>query len=397
MNYETSIRANDDLLLASEDSEARRARRRRLILIAAVVLIAAVAAVLLFGRSGDGAAAPAGEGEGGARQVPTVSVVTPGRQAISREISATGSLAARRDMPVGVVGEGGLVTRVLVEPGQWVKDGQVLAVIERSVQAQQIDSLQAQVGVAQADLRLAENELERARQLVSRGFISQADVDRRTATRDAARARVEVARAQLAEQRARVGRLDIRAPAAGLVLARSVEPGQVVGAGTGTLFRIAMGGEIEMRAQLAQPDLARLKEGMPARVVPVGSDQAYTGRVWQVAPIVDPQTRQGIARIALGYEPALRPGGFASATIITDQVEAPLLPESAVQSDERGNFVYIVGADNKVVRRGVTTGEVSDRGVAIIAGLTGEERVVLSAGGFLNPGELVKPVRVAGR
>src|SRR3546814_4436167 len=85
----------------------------------------------------------------------------------------------------------------------------------------------------------------RAKQLVSRGFISQADIDSKTATRDAAVARVNVAKASLAETQARNGRLDIRAPAAGLVLTRDVEPGQIVSAGSGVLFRVALGGQME--------------------------------------------------------------------------------------------------------------------------------------------------------
>ena len=74
-------------------------------------------------------------------------------------------------------------------------------------------------------------------------------------------------------------------------------------------------------------------------------------------------------------------------------MNAPLLPESAVQSDPRGNFVFIVDNANKVVRRNVRIGEVSDRGVAIAEGLNGTERIVLSAGAFLNPGQEVRPER----
>ena len=93
----------------------------------------------------------------------------------------------------------------------------------------------------------------------------------------------------------------------------------------------------------------------------------------------------------------MRPGGFASATITSGSVDAPLLPESAVQSDARGNFVFIIDAADTVVRRAVTTGEVADNGIAILSGLQGNERVVLSAGAFLNPGEKVKPERQASR
>src|SRR3546814_2935002 len=133
--------------------------------------------------------------------------------------------------------------RVLVDPGNWVRPGQALATMERSGQTQQTRSLAAQVEVARADARLAEAELDRAQALVGRGFISKADIDRKTATRDAARARVDVAIAQVRESVAREGRLDIRAPEAGLVLTRDVEPGQIVGSGSGVLFRVAKGGE----------------------------------------------------------------------------------------------------------------------------------------------------------
>ena len=69
-----------------------------------------------------------------------------------------------------------------------------------------------------------------------------------------------------------------------------------------------------------------------------------------------------------------------------------MLPESAVQSDDKGNYVYVVGQNNKVIRRAVKVGDVSDAGITIMSGLTGSERVVMSAGAFLNEGESVIPV-----
>src|SRR3546814_746530 len=134
-------------------------------------------------------------------------------------------------MPVGVAGEGGEVSRVLVEAGDWVNAGQTLATIERSVQSQQAQQLAAQIEVAKAEAALAQNEIDRALALVDRGFVSKADVDRKTAARDAANARVRIAQAQPGETRARIGRLDVRAPASGLVHDRVVEPGQMRGVG----------------------------------------------------------------------------------------------------------------------------------------------------------------------
>ena len=328
-------------------------------------------------------------------QIPVVTVVQPGRSSTIGQINATGSIAARRTMPVGSVGEGGEVRSVLVDAGDWVKQGQVLAVVDRSVQSQQQASQAAQVQVSQADARIAQSNLDRALKLVDRGFISKADVDQLTATRDAAAARVKVAQATLGQLRAQTARLNIVAPAAGLVLERKVEPGQVVSGGSGVLFSIAKDGQLEMLANLDESDLARVSVGVPAVVTPTGAPRSYEGQVWQVSPVIDPQSRQGQVRIALKYAPGLRPGGFATAIIQAGTVVAPMLPESAIQNDAKGAFVYVVNAQDKVERRGVQTGLVTASGIAITQGLSGNEKVVLRAGGFLNAGDKVR-VKLAG-
>ena len=75
--------------------------------------------------------------------------------------------------------------------------------------------------------------------------------------------------------------------------------------------------------------------------------------------------------------------------IVAGSIVAPMLPESAVLADNDGSYVYIVGPDNKVARRAIKTGMLTDDGIAITDGLTGNERVVLRAGAFLTPGESV--------
>lgn len=366
----------------------RRARRRRL-LVGLVVAALAIALVFFFTRPSSPppvAATP-----------PAVTVIVPGRTAVAAVITATGSLAATRDMPVGVAGDGGLVTQVLVDAGDRVSEGQVLARIDRSVQTQQAAQMAGSIKAAKADADLAQAQLDRAQALVSRGFISKADIDQRIATRDAARARAAVAEAQLKEMNARIGRLDIRSPSAGIVLTREVEPGQVVSQSGTALFRVAKDGAVEMRALLAEQEMARLKVGMPAEITPVGQQFSVSGRIWLLSPIVDPQTRQGEARIALKADPDIRPGGFATARIAAGSADQPLLPESAVLSDSNGSYVLIVDGDDRVRRRAVKLGEISGRGLAIAEGLRGDERIVRSAGAFLSVGEKVKPVRAAAR
>ncbi len=386
MNYETTLSSSLDGDLMVDNAERNR-RRRNIALIVVAILAVAGGAYYFFGSSSS--AAPTDADKAG--QAQTVTVVAPGRDSVVRAINATGTLAARREIPVGVVGEGGRVLQVYVDAGDWVRQGQVLVSVDRSVQTQQAAALEAQIGVARADLQLAQNELDRAMQLVERGFISKADVDRKTATRDAARARVNVTNAQLAETRARNARLDVRAPVSGYVLQRNVETGQTVSAGSGILFRIAKDGELELQAKLSEDDLGQVAVGIPATVTPVGTDRIFNGNVWQIAPMIDAQSRQGMARIALPFDTALRPGGFASVEIKAGTMTAPVLPESAVQTGREGSFVYIVGKNNKVKQRPVKVGSVTANGLIIEQGLDGTERVVLYAGGFLNPDETINP------
>lgn len=200
MNIEQGFPHRTELGTPRAADERSPLRRRLPWIVGAAVLILIVAGIMLW-RRGGGQDANAGR-----QALPRVTVIVPGRQPVASVISATGSLAARREMPVGVVGEGGSVARVLVEAGTWVAAGQTLAVIERSVQVQQTASLAASINVSQADAALAQSELDRAQSLVARGFISKADIDRKVATRDAAVARVKVAQAQLGESRAKIGR-----------------------------------------------------------------------------------------------------------------------------------------------------------------------------------------------
>ena len=398
MNFETTITAEAadnvaaDVAGSQQEGREKRSGVSRGLLFGGIGIFGLLLAIAAFFALGTTDPTPVADESS---QAPVVTVVAPGKTTVSGTIEAPGTLAARREMPVGVAGEGGPILSVRVDAGDWVNAGQVLAVIDRAVQPQQAAAQSATSEARRAEAKLAQANLDRALALVERGFISKADVDRLTATRDSANAQVRVAQAQLNERRARNRQLNIVAPASGYVLERSVEPGQTVGAGSPALFRIARGGEMELLAALSEDQLASLSQGISAKVVPTGSDKEFSGQVWQLSPVIDPQSRQGTARIALSYAPELRPGGFATARIDSGTVTATVLPESAVLSDDNGSFVYIVDKENKAVRQDVEIGMVTDAGIAIMQGLTGNELVVLRAGGFLNPGETVNPRKQA--
>lgn len=361
------------------------ARRRRWIWLAVLASVLFVAFLVYKARAPHPATPSAG--------APVVTVIVPGVQPVTARVNAVGTIYPRQTLPIGVVGEGGMVSRIRVEAGSSVAKGQVLAEIEHGVQQAQVDQLQASVAEARANAALAQAELKRAVALVDRGFISRADIDRKTATRDAADAQVRAAEGRLREMRERLARLYIRAPEAGLVLERNVEPGQVVSPASGVLYRLAAHGQMELRAEIAEEDMAGLAVGQTAMVTPVGSRHSYRGRIWLLPPVIDPQTREGTARIALPVADDIRAGAFATATIDGAATTRPLLPQSAVLADGQGIYVMVADANNVVRRVAVTTGTTTASGVAILSGLSGHERVLKSAGAFFTPGDKVTPRR----
>ena len=127
MNYETRVTAEKGDPIAvgfdpdAEEYESKRRSDRRKVLIIAGLLVLGLAIAAFFVMRSNGTATPAGDENA---QAPTVTVITPGRTTVEGQITATGTLSARREMPVGVVGEGGRVVSVPVDAGDWVRQGQ---------------------------------------------------------------------------------------------------------------------------------------------------------------------------------------------------------------------------------------------------------------------------------
>ena len=324
--------------------------------------------------------------------LPTVTVTRVARSSTPTTISIVGSIAARYDMPIGVEGDGGRVSAIYVEAGDRVKRGQVLARLNVSVLQPQVANLEAGLEQARAEAELAQAEYHRAEAVGASGALSAEETQRRKSSAVTAAAKVKVAAAQLAEAQARLARADVRAPADGVILTRNVEVGQTAGPGGDALFRLSERGEIELRGQVPEQDLPLLKVGQAVDVHLTGSAQTYQGRVRLLGAVIDPTTRLGMVRIALEPEQNLRPGAFARAEVTVSNAERTVLPQTAVLTDDRGSYVLIVDAQNKVARRGVHVSGIVQNGVTIAEGIDGEERVIATAGAFLQEGELVRPV-----
>lgn len=356
--------------------------------------VALLGGIIGFTALSGGSGAQATENESAGQQqaaLPQVTVLMPGLSQVSARVKVTGTIAAQYDMPVSVEGEGGRVAAVLVEAGDTVRKGQVLARINTDVLRPQVAQLAAMLEEAKADARLAAAEYERVQAVSGSGAISREDVERRAAAAEMRLARAKVVEAQLREAEARLARAEVRAPADGVVLARAVEVGQTATQGV-VLFRIARDGKVELRGEVAEQDMPHLKAGQKAAVRIVGVDREFEGQVWLLGPTIDPKTRLGMVRVALPPDPLLRPGAFAHGFVMAGEAEKPILPHSALQADATGAFVYVVGEENKVLRRPVRVGKAVEQGIIIEDGLTGEEQVVASAGAFLREGEAIAPI-----
>ncbi len=332
----------------------------------------------------------------GKAAIPTVSVTAVTSSLAPTLVSIVGTIAARYDMPIGVEGDGGRVAAIYVEAGDHVKRGQVLARLNVSVLQPQVGSLSAALEQSRAEEALAEAEYKRAEKVGASGALSTEETERRRSTALTAAAKVKVAAAQLTEAQARLARTDVRAPADGLILTRSIEVGQTAMPGNEVLFRLSQGGEVELRGEVAEQDLPLLTLGQLVNVHLTGVAQVFPGHVRLLGAVIDPKTRLGSVRIALNSDPNLRPGAFARAEVTISNAARAVLPQTAVLTDDKGSYVLIVNAENKVERRPVRVSGIVANGVTIAEGLTGAETVVTTAGAFLQVGEVVRPqTRVA--
>jgi RND family efflux transporter MFP subunit len=331
-------------------------------------------------------AAPAGQ---------TVTVSTATRTDLPRVISASGSVSAWEEVPVGAETGGLVATAVLVDEGTYVRQGQPLVQLNTALLSAQLRQQQAALQTAEADAARDEAALARSQELKARGFLSQASLDTALANQRSSQAGVAQARAGLSQAQTQLSQATIKAPVAGLIISRSVTRGQIVAAGT-ELFRIVRDGRLEVDVRIPEAQLALVRAGMPATII---SDQAgqASGTVRIVTPEVDAETRLGVARVALTGVTALKPGMFARAEIDAGSQPSLTIPAAAVVFRENRAGVYVLANDSTVRFVPITEGGRTDGRVAVAAGLESGQRVVVEGAGFLGEGDQVRVVAATAR
>jgi RND family efflux transporter MFP subunit len=349
---------------------------------------------------------------------PVVTVARVSPADFTETVLATGSLVAREEILVGPEVEGLRITEVLADESQRVEQGQVLArLVSDTLDAQlaQNDAAlartaaaiaQARSAIVQAEARLVEsrNALERAKPLRQAGHITEAVYDQReqaartaeaqlAAARDGLRV-AEAERAQVEAQRReltwRRGRVEVKAPADGIVSRRMARVGGYAAGAAEPMFRIVAKGEVELDAEVVETRLGAIAVGHKARVEVAGLGEV-AGSVRLVSPEVDKATRLGRVRIFLGDNPGLRVGAFARASIATATSSGLAVPASAVLYSHDRPTVQVVRG-NRVETRAIKTGLAANALVEVREGLADGDLIVARAGTFLRDGDTVRPV-----
>lgn len=349
-----------------------------------------------------------------------VSVMHPQRRAMSETLLVTGSLLPREEIQVGPEIEGYRLVEILVEAGDRVEKGQVLARLSRDMLDVQLaqntaNGAKAKAAIAQQraslDQTLAQEAealtaVDRTRQLRKTGVASQEQLDERERAVKVASAQVAAARealvaaeadatlvaAQRHEIELRLERTDIRTPDAGIVLNRDARIGAIIlSARQEPLFRIARDGAIDLDAEVPESSMARMKVGQKVQVTPAGFTTPVEGTLRLISAQVDKATRLGRVKIALADDPDLRPGTYARGLVELGRKDGLTVPLSAVQFDADGAYVMVV-EDGIVHERRVVAGLKGQGRVQIEQGLAPTDVVVVRAGGFLRDGDRVRTV-----
>jgi RND family efflux transporter MFP subunit len=335
-----------------------------------------------------------------------VTVATPVEQPVSRYFESTGNTAAinRVDLVARVQG---FVQEINYSDGEWVKKGTSLFVIEPEPYRLKVDAAKASVVSAQATLTQNEAEYQRQADLLKRQVSAQVTYDQALAQRDTSRANVQSAQANERLAEINLSYTNVTAPFDGVVSARQVSIGQLVGATSATVlstivqldpiwvnFNASERDVLQARANLARADRTTANLlGIPVEIgLQTESGYPHKGKLDYVAPTVDPATGTlAVRAIFENSDRVLLPGLFVRVRIPSRPQPALLVSDTAIGSDQAGRYVLVVNKDNTVEQRKVELGQLVGELRVIERGMSKDDHIVV--GGIMRaiPGQKVEP------
>ena len=326
----------------------------------------------------------------------SVETVLPSQDNIGSTLSADGTINAKDVANVSAKVNGVAIERILVEEGQRVKAGQILAVFDTDAMEQQV--LQAEADVAEAEATLANATADAARvlPLIDIDAISKQEADRYRTSKLQAQASLQASKARLSTQRLSVNNANVVAPVSGIISEKMAEVGMV--AGGDPLFTIIKGGILEWRADIDPKLLGEVSVGTPVRVsLPAGD--SVMGKVNRIAPTAD-DNRQITIYASLAANSKVRAGMYQTGEFLLGSTSAQTVPNSAIVSNDGYDYVMLVtniksqdGQNiGRIKQQRVTLGERFGDNVALTETLSADSRLVKQGGSFLNDGDLVRVV-----
>jgi HlyD family secretion protein len=358
--------------------------RRRVLLMLGAGIFAVIAVMFVLSRlGGDGAVhTPVSTAQ-------AVSVITTAERPFHSTISLNGEARPVRDIQVSAPATGVRILQLLVDEGEYVREGQAMARLDTNLAQAQTRAAQASVAEAESAAIRARGEYERAESIRDSGALSTEAIESRHSAAIAADARLAAARAQLQEVNARLGGGYVRAPASGLVIDRTAEVGRDV-AGQ-ILFRIAAGNDLEVAAQVAEGDALALTEGQTATFALVDGSRVE-GRLRRLPASIDSRTRTGEALFQLPRDTRVRAGMYLRGEAQLAERNVLSVPQSSILYDNGQAYVYVLDQTNNVHRTNIELGARDGDWVEVVSGLELNQRIVGAGAAFLQEGDEVRPL-----
>ena len=319
-----------------------------------------------------------------------VSVVRVEMRPIAGGVVTSGILIPRNQVAINPDLAGYRVSKLYVDEGDWVKAGQPLAEMDSSILRAQLDQQVALANEQKANAAEREKEAARVRGLDNQGVIAEEQLQQRFYAATSAQASVTAQMASVKEMQTRLAHMVVRAPVSGQVIQRNVNLGDISGGAAAPWFVMAQDGQIEVNADVAEADFAKMRPGVHAKVT-LADDATVDGVVRLVSPRVESASRLGKVRITLPVRPDVRSGGYARASFIDLTRAAPSLPETAIRYDANGASVMVMQANGRVAQVPIRTGDRGGGFVELLSGPPVGSVVVAKDSSQLLPGDFIKP------
>lgn len=338
---------------------------------------------------------------------PAVGVVTAAKRPVAEGVTFVGRIQAINKVDLVARVEGFLQQRAYTE-GQEVKAGDLLFVLEKDTYQASVDQAQANLASAQATADNAKLQTERARELIKNQNVAQSTLDDRIAAEKSAVASVQQNQAALEQAQINLGYTEIKAPFDGRVGISTFSVGALVGPSTGTLATIVSQDPIYVVFPVSDRFIQDVQQASGSgRVEPQdvvvhltlanGSAYPQTGKIDFTDVKVDQNTDTlQVRAVFANPNRILTDGQYARVTAERkDPVEALVIPQRAILTDQTGNFVLVVGEGNKAAAKHITTGASQGADVVVQQGLNDGDVVIVDGVQKVRPGQEVNPAPAA--